>query len=37
MPDIDRFVGIAAGMAILLIISLMMWPNEGERKAEQTS
>jgi uncharacterized membrane protein YccC len=37
MPGIDRFVGISGGMAILLIISLMMWPNEAERKAEQTS
>lgn len=37
MPGIDRFVGISGGMAILLIISLMMWPNEAERKVEQTS
>lgn len=37
MPGIDRFVGISGGMAILLIISLMLWPNETERKVEQTS
>ncbi len=37
MPGIDRFVGISGGMAILLIISLMLWPNEAERKVEQTS
>ena len=37
MPGIDRFVGISGGMAILLIISLMLWPNETERKVEQAS
>ena len=37
MPGIDRFIGISGGMAILLIISLMLWPNETERKVEQTS
>ncbi len=37
MPGIDRFVGISGGMAILLIISLMLWPNEAERKIERTS
>lgn len=35
MPGIDRFVGISGGMAILLIISLMLWPNETERKVER--
>lgn len=35
MPGIDRFVGISGGMAILLIISLMLWPNEAERKIER--
>ena len=35
MPGIDRFVGISGGMAILLIISLMLWPNETERKIER--
>jgi uncharacterized membrane protein YccC len=37
MPGIDRFVGISGGMVILLIISLILWPNEAERKVEQTS
>ncbi len=37
MPGIDRFVGISGGMAILLIISLMLWPNEAERKVERES
>lgn len=37
MPAIDRFAGIAGGMTILLIISLVLWPNEVERKAERTS
>ena len=37
MPAIDRFAGIAGGMAILLIISLVLWPNETERKVERVS
>lgn len=37
MPGIDRFIGISGGMAILLIISMMLWPNETERKVEQAS
>lgn len=37
MPGVDRFVGIVGGMAILLVISLMLWPNEEERKIERTS
>jgi len=37
MPGVDRFVGIAGGMAILLVISLMLWPSESEREAERTS
>lgn len=34
MPGIDRFIGIMGGLAILLIVSLMLWPNEEERKEE---
>ena len=37
MPGVDRFVGSAGGMAILLVISLMLWPSESEREAERTS
>jgi len=37
MPGIDRFVGIVGGMTILLAISLMLWPNDAERKAERKS
>ena len=35
LPGIDRFVGITGGMAILLVISLMLWPNETERAASR--
>lgn len=34
MPGIDRFVGIMGGLAILLTVSLMLWPNEAERKEQ---
>lgn len=37
MPGVDRFVGIVGGMAILLVISLMLWPSDEERKAERLS
>ena len=37
MPGVDRFVGIVGGMAILLVISLMLWPNDEERKVERIS
>ena len=37
MPGIDRFVGIVGGMAILLVISLLLWPNDEERKVERAS
>ncbi|MBX9945350.1 MAG: FUSC family protein [Reyranella sp.] len=37
LPGIDRFVGIVGGMAILLVISLMLWPNETERKIERAA
>jgi uncharacterized membrane protein YccC len=31
MPGIERFVGIVGGLAILLIVSLLIWPTEEER------
>jgi len=31
MPGIDRFVGIVGGLAILLVISLLLWPTDEER------
>lgn len=31
MPGIGRFVGIVGGLAILLVVSLLIWPTEEER------
>jgi uncharacterized membrane protein YccC len=31
MPGVDRFVGITGGLAILLIVSLLLWPSDAER------
>lgn len=31
MPGIERFVGIVGGLAILLVVSLLIWPTEEER------
>jgi uncharacterized membrane protein YccC len=31
MPGIDRFVGITGGLAILLIVSLLLWPTDAEQ------
>lgn len=31
MPGIDRFAGVTGGLAILLIISLLLWPSDAER------
>jgi uncharacterized membrane protein YccC len=28
MPGVDRFVGIAGGLAILLVVSLVLWPGD---------
>ena len=33
LPGIDRFVGIAGGLAILLVVSLMLWPSETDQPA----
>jgi uncharacterized membrane protein YccC len=30
MPGIDRFAGITGGLAILLVVSLLLWPNDAE-------
>jgi len=30
MPGIDRFVGIAGGLGILLLVSLLLWPSDEE-------
>jgi len=31
MPGIDRFAGITGGLAILLVVSLLLWPNDAEQ------
>lgn len=31
MPGIDRFIGIVGGLAILLLVSLVIWPTDEER------
>jgi uncharacterized membrane protein YccC len=36
MPGIDRFAGIAGGLAILLVVSLLLWPSDRE-VAEEAS
>ena len=35
MPGVDRFAGIAGGLGILMIVSLLLWPSDEEMKAEQ--
>ncbi|MBV8186779.1 MAG: FUSC family protein [Alphaproteobacteria bacterium] len=35
MPGIDRFVGIACGLGILLIVSLLLWPTDREIEEER--
>jgi hypothetical protein len=30
MPGIDRFAGITGGLAILLVVSLLLWPDDVE-------
>ncbi|HSH99130.1 MAG TPA: FUSC family protein [Reyranella sp.] len=31
MPGIDRFVGVSGGLAILLVVSLLLWPADAEQ------
>jgi uncharacterized membrane protein YccC len=31
MPGIDRFIGITGGLAILLVVSLLLWPSDAEK------
>jgi uncharacterized membrane protein YccC len=35
MPGIDRFAGIAGGLGILLVVSLLLWPSDREIVEEQ--
>lgn len=34
MPGIDRFAGIASGLGILMLVSLLLWPSDEELKEE---
>ena len=34
MPGVDRFAGITGGLAILMVISLLLWPNDRELAEE---
>ena len=34
MPGVDRFAGIAGGLGILLIVSLLLWPSERDVEEE---
>jgi uncharacterized membrane protein YccC len=34
MPGIDRFAGIAGGLGILLVVSLLLWPGDEEAREE---
>ena len=35
MPGIDRFVGITGGLAALLAVSLLLWPDEAKPSPER--
>jgi uncharacterized membrane protein YccC len=37
MPGVDRFVGIAGGLGILLVVSLLLWPSGPEPEREKAS
>ena len=37
MPGVDRFAGIVGGLAILMIVSLLLWPSDEEIKTGQTT
>ncbi len=34
MPGVDRFAGITGGLAILMVVSLLLWPSDQELKRE---
>jgi uncharacterized membrane protein YccC len=36
LPGVDRFAGITGGLAILLVISLLLWPSDKELKQAST-
>ena len=37
MPGVDRFVGITGGLAILLVISLVLWPSDKELEEQRAA
>jgi hypothetical protein len=37
LPGVDRFVGITGGLAVLLIVSLLLWPREAEFSEDKAS
>jgi uncharacterized membrane protein YccC len=37
LPGVDRFVGITGGLAILMIVSLLLWPTEAEFGEDKAS
>jgi uncharacterized membrane protein YccC len=34
MPGVDRFAGITGGLAILFVVSLLLWPTDAEQAGE---
>jgi hypothetical protein len=34
MPGVDRFAGITGGLAILFVVSLLLWPTNAEQAGE---
>jgi uncharacterized membrane protein YccC len=37
MPGIDRFAGITGGLAILMVVSLLLWPSDRELAEEKAA
>ncbi len=37
MPGVDRFVGIVGGLAILMVVSLVLWPTDEELAEQKAS
>jgi uncharacterized membrane protein YccC len=37
MPGIDRFAGITGGLAILMVVSLLLWPSDRELEEEKAA
>ena len=35
MPGVERFAGIVGGLAILMVISLVLWPTDEELAEQQ--